>query len=230
MDMSDLSWLWQAAAWDWVLVPLGGALLAYLKKKHPDWAGTLVYGLGGAAFIAIILFTAVGRPVFSKPLQKTTPENLEANIRIWAADAEYSIAPGPADAAAVFRLVLRLDDGKTLDLVRMKAAGRDKYLVISASLTLEQSQRKELSALSDLEQKLLADDLTIELAKYKNGFVLSGPPLNTWNIEKRVPITAALNEESFIDAVTEIDSEIVVSGRLCDKAATIHNLQREKNH
>jgi len=81
-------WLWQAlivnGLWEWILVPCVGIVLAILRKKNPSWAGTIIYGLGGSAFAAMILFALVGRPILSRQRPPTSRENVEANLKSWS--------------------------------------------------------------------------------------------------------------------------------------------------
>jgi len=82
-----MDWLWHnlfsTFIWEMILVIGGAAALGYLKRKVPDHAPTIAYGVFGATCVAILLFTITGRGLLSKRLPEITAENLEENIKTW---------------------------------------------------------------------------------------------------------------------------------------------------
>jgi hypothetical protein len=66
--LSNLVW--------WILLLGGGAMLALLKIYWPLMAEPALYGFIGMASIAILIYAFTGRPIFSKQLPQTTPENV----------------------------------------------------------------------------------------------------------------------------------------------------------
>jgi hypothetical protein len=147
--MSDYGWLWQAAVWDWIFVPLGGFLLAYLRKKNPNWAGIVIYGLGGSAFIAMIVFAIVGRPVLSNP--RPTPENIEATARLWLDHFHESVVRLD-NADSYFALGITLtSSGRLITISRPKAF--DNYLAFNSTLVLTPEDQAIFNNLTQDEKK-----------------------------------------------------------------------------
>jgi hypothetical protein len=55
----ELDWLWQNLVSEWLAAGLalfGGAMLAYLRATSSRWLSPDLYGLAGAALVAVIVF------------------------------------------------------------------------------------------------------------------------------------------------------------------------------
>jgi hypothetical protein len=206
--MPDWNWLWQAATWDWVLVPLGGILLAYLRKKNPNWAGVLIYGLGGSAFIALIIFALMGRPMLSRPKPQTTTDNVEANIKTWADDLSLSVQK-QTDNNFSFVVGIGLPSGRMVQVGKPKQ--RDRYLQFQGNMALGPEHLAFLKKMTLPQMERVSDEINLEMARSKIGFLIVGTPFKGIVVTKGVPITSSLTEDSFAASLDEIDSSMLLA-------------------
>lgn len=206
--MPDWNWLWQAATWDWVLVPLGGILLAYLRRKNPNWAGVFIYGLGGSAFIALIIFALMGRPILSKPKPQTTPDNVESNIKTWADDLSL-VVQKQMDNNFSFVVGIGLPSGRMVQVGRSKQ--RDRYLQFQGNMPLGPEHLDFLKKITPSQLERISDEVNLEMARNKMGFLVVGSPFKGIVVTKGVPITSSLTEDSFAASLDEVDSSMLVA-------------------
>jgi hypothetical protein len=93
-----MDWIWQnllsSVIWEILLIIGGAAGLAYLRAKWPQWAAPVLYAVGGAACIAVVLFTATGHSILSHQQPETTIDNVEANVKVCLDNFDYSIRKG----------------------------------------------------------------------------------------------------------------------------------------
>lgn len=220
-----------------VLIFGGGALLAVLRVKWPNYADPVRYGVIGAACVAIILFAFTGRALLSKRPPEVTPDNLEENIRKWADSLGMSVARGSSQIFPAqdiyFALNITMENGTPLMVFRGKE--KSGFLQIQCPLTLSPDHLATLQKLTKEEQEAVTQEVLLELAKSKVGFQVmtaTGVPMNTPTappavlqqtilLMKGVPITSDMNEASFAQSANEIDAAVTLT-----RAATALALQR----
>jgi hypothetical protein len=191
------------AVW-WTVVLVGGAVLAVLRAKWPRYAGPVLYGLLGIASLAIIGFAILGHSLLSREQPQTTPENVEANIRAWADSFVVGVTKAPVKEAH-FALVITLHNGNPVVVARTK--DRPNWLALQSTLTLSPEHQAAMAKLSKAQADTVVEELTLELARSKMGYELSGPPpLQSITLSRAVPITSNLTEDAFAGQLDQMDS------------------------
>ena len=207
-----MDWLWRGLFSNWVAyaVIIGvGAVLTFLRVKRPHWLNAVMYGLGGAALIAVIWVCAAGLAAVPRPLPQTTAENVEARIREWTDTFGLSVRKERAEPGVYFVLVANLRNGTPVYISRAKAM--DGYLQLQAALSLSQEHQAIVSRLSKGQALRISQELMQEMARFKIGFSLSGVPLQQIRVTRSVPITASLTEETFARNLDEVDSAVMLA-------------------
>ena len=213
----------------WIIIVVGGGLLALLKVKWPRIAGPALYGLLGVACLATVCFVAVGRPLLSKEQPQTTTENVDANIRAWADSLGMGVTRFQLPDA-YFALGITLKNGNQVVIGRVKE--RPSYLEIQSSLILSPEHQAILSKLTKEQAADVTEEVTLELARSKIGYTITGPPpgqMQTVLLQRSVPITSGLTEATFGGYLDEMDSAISLV-RLATTLALAHNSQPPKLH
>jgi len=194
----------------WVLVPLGGIMLALLKRKKSDWVWTspILYGLAGSAFIAMIMFALMGRPMLSRQKPQTTPENIESNVKMWADNFSLGIQKQTDDKFS-FLYAIALPSGRAVLVGR--PVQRDRYLQFQGIMPISPEHEAILEKLSPPQLERFTDEVNIEMARSKMGFLLVGGPIKGVIVTKAIPITNSLTEDSFVAYLDEIDSSMMLA-------------------
>jgi Flp pilus assembly pilin Flp len=94
--MESWSWSWQGVITSIVAALLLGGiptLLTWIKKKWPQHGELVRYWLTTAAALAILLYATTGYILFAKHEVKTTPDNVEENVKLWAEHLGMNIGP-----------------------------------------------------------------------------------------------------------------------------------------
>jgi hypothetical protein len=207
----DLNPIVQGILTNWfsdLLILVGGAALAVLRKKNSPWAGVAAYFLIGCACMSVIVFTFVGHAILAKETPQTTAENIEPNIRAWSDQFSLGIQK-QADDNFDFAYAISLHSGRTVLVGRPKV--RDRYLQFQGNVTLAPEHEAAVQKLSLSQQQRLADEINLEMARNKIGFAFIGPPFKGIRVSKGVPITSNLTEDSFAASLDEIDSSILLA-------------------
>lgn len=160
--------------------------------------------IGGLIFVCIGLYRTRG------PQNIINPTNIEENIRKWAAYFGYGCSP-ISDPEVDFALDISLPTGKHILAIRSKKL--DKYIVIQGAVGISPNHLAALARMEVSEQNRVMNELIIEMARFKIGFVGGGEPIKTITLSKQLPITNMLTEHIFIEAVNEIElAQILVIG------------------
>ena len=232
-----MDWLWQALVssltWEIILVLGGAALLGYLKRKVPENAATIAYGVFGATCVAILLFTITGHSLLSKRPAEVTAENLEENVKKWAENSGLSVAKIPASAAGqevYFGFLITLNSKNQIGVFR----GKEKpgFIQIQCPLVLSPEHLTMLNTLSKEQADDAIEEVTLEMNRARIGFIMQtqSMPLTTGGqmattrpttfgqtilLTKPLAITEA-NEVSFLDRLDGIDSDIGIVRGITD--------------
>ena len=193
------------AIW-WLLVLGGGIGVGIIKLHWPTLSGPVLYGLGGAACIAIIHFAATGRALLSRP--DTTPENVEKNIRKWL-DNFGLASKKEVDPLSYFVLGITLANGNPILVARVKA--KDRYLTFQMTLALAPEHQAIIERMNDPQRERVMEELILELGRSRIGHSIQGPPFKGVILLKAVPITPNYTEGSFAASLDEMDSALNVA-------------------
>jgi hypothetical protein len=205
-----------------ILILGGGALLAYLRAKFPNYAGSALYGFIGAACVAVILFTFSGRGLFTSHPPEVTPDNVEESIKKWCDNEALGTVRMPTPDA-YFGLLITMSSGNQVLVYR----GREKsgFLQMQVPLALSSEHLQMLSKLSKEQADDAMEDITLELNRARIGYILQTSvtsPLasaqvattkptifqQTLLITRPLAITSDLSEPAFMAQINEIDSEV----------------------
>jgi hypothetical protein len=219
--------LFSAFVWELLLLVGVGAALGYLRAKWPAIASPVLYGIGGATCVGVLIFTFTGHGFLSKQRPEVTPENLETNVRKWADDLGLGVTRMQAapNQDVYFGLVVTLADGNPLMVFRGKE--KSGFLQMECALVLSQEHLAMLSKLSKEQADDAMQEIVLEMARSRIGYVMqtsvASPPLNgqmtttkpaifqqTIIVVKPLAITGDLSEASFGERINELDSEIVL--------------------
>jgi hypothetical protein len=205
------------AIW-WVLVVLGGALPALLKAYRPLLAGPVAYGLFGATCVFIIHFVGTGRSLFSRQQPQTTPENVEANIRVWLDNFGLAAKKDRLDSAH-FCIAITLHSGNGIVVVRQKAS--ERYLLFQSRLGLAPEHQAPVDAMASAQRDQMMREITLDLARARIGYAFEGPPFRSIVLSKSSFITSRLTEDAFVAIIDEMDSAVALA-----RAATVLAIER----
>jgi len=189
----------------------GGILLAYLAATHSRWAAPLLYGLGGATIVSLLIFSLTGRPPFSRKLPQTTVENIEANIRAWLDYFGLGVQKN-TDPEAHFVFLVTCRSGMGLYVARFKS--RDRYIAFGSNIEISAEHREILAALPKEKSGRITEGLAFELAKTGVGFKLdmqTDGTMSKISLQRAILITPNLTEDSFAHYVDQMESNAQVA-------------------
>jgi hypothetical protein len=215
-----------------LLILGGGAALAVLKLRWPQYADVVRNAFVGMASIALILFALMGRGILSKRPPEITPESLQDSVRKWADDAGLGISKMPPMGEDVFfGLLLTLKSGNQVTVFR----GKEKpgFLQIQTPLSMSQEHLQMLSKLSKEEADDAMEEIILEMNRSRIGWImqtattppiLSGTPATTRPaifgqviiVTRPVAISDDLSEAAFIAHIDQIDSDIGIVRGITD--------------
>jgi hypothetical protein len=219
----DWNWLWQGIVSNWVAalaIVGGGLLITYLKTKGSKWANGLLYGVGGATCIAVLLFALKGRAVFSKEKPEVTGENIEANMKVWADEYGLGVTRAPSPPPdSFFAYGVTLANSNQLLIFRSKA--KPKQLQLQVIMSFSQEHQTTFAKLSKEQSANFMQEIVLELARAKIGYTIStaipivqGTQVSPFSpqmqitIMKTLPLSGTLDEDMFVRGVDEMDSAI----------------------
>jgi hypothetical protein len=209
---SILEAIFGSLLYDLLLASFVAAMLATLRATKEKWAAPALYGLSGFAAVLLIAFTFVGRGLFSKEQPRTTPENVEANVKAWADSLGYGIQR-IQDPQYHFLLVTSIFDGAKIMVGRKK--GTENYLVFKTDVLIPSEYEAIISKLSQEQKVRIAQEAALELAKLKIGFQFTPNPSHSFlgdiTLSKGVPITSILTEDTFDGHLMDLDNAAIVA-------------------
>ena len=174
----------------------GGAMIAWIKAKRPQWEPPLKAGIWTVFMIlGMGLMITIWRAL-PVPIVKTTSKTVLTDVRRWLDEFHYGVRILPEDPARFFGLAVATANGRTLVVSRTR--DRDQYLTIENAMTVDGVDRDAVARLSDAQRQELIESVIGSLSLAKTGVIVTGNPFNTILIQKRVPIEA-LTESYLID-------------------------------
>jgi len=206
-----------------VIIIGGGVMLALFRKKWPEVAPTILYGVLGVTCIAILWFTFTGHGVFSKQPVRITPENAEENIRKWADSLGLGVTRAsspPSDA--VFGLIVTTKGGIPVVIALMKEI--PDYLQFSVQMALSEEHQAAFSKLTKEQGETVTEEVILELARGAIGNTIlkpqAGPQMQTILLMDSAPVDG-LTKDAFVYHVNHVDNAAVLV-----RAATSLSLKR----
>lgn len=194
-----------------VIVLGGGALIAILQATHSHWTGPVLYGCAGSASLAILIFALTGRPILSKKQPQTTVDNVETNVRAWLDYFGLGVQKR-TEAEALFAFLVTCRSGMGLYVARMKA--RDRYIAFGSNIEVSAEHREVLAKLPKEKSGRIAEELALELAKTGVGYNLeiqSDGTMTRISLQRNIPITPNLTEDTFIGHLDQLESNAHVA-------------------
>jgi hypothetical protein len=214
-----------------LIVMGGGVLFAYLRSKHSDKAPIVLYGFAGAACIAVLCYTIMGRDVFSfRQPTATSIDNVEENIKKWTYDLGFAISPAPSSADYYFAETVTLKNGLIIAVGRMKE--RPGFLQLDSVLSVAPEHQTALTKLTVAEANIVSQEVLLELARSRVEYAMTLTPgsqqqgvqpilaLQNITIIKPLPVNN-LTEGAYLDALSEVEADITMA-----RAALVLSLAR----
>jgi hypothetical protein len=213
-----------------LIVILGGLLFAHLRSKHAEKAPIALYGIVGAACVAILIYTVMGREVFSfKQSVEITNDNVESHIKAWANDLGMAVSPAPSTPDVFFNDAITLKGGNVVAVARAK--DKSGFLQFQSPLVIAPEHQAALAKLTVEEANIVMEEILLELARSKIGYVFVGGPqtagtqqaigLQSIVVQSTLPIAGNINEAMFSAKIDEI-----IEGLTIARATVILTLAR----
>ena len=92
-------------------------------------------------------------------------------------------------------------------------------------VTVAPDEQLKLKHLSKEEQAFIGGEVVLEMASQKIGFNVSGTPIQSVVIERRIPITSSLTENEFLSGLDDVDLAVVAV-----QESIALNIERAVNH
>jgi hypothetical protein len=207
--------LFSSLAWEVLLMVGGGALLGYLRKKIPENASSIGYGIFGATCVAVLLYTTTGRGILTKkPPEAITQENVEENIKMWADHLAIGLERQNPSSEEFFAYLGRGNHGDPVRISRAK--DKPGYLQLVATISTSPEHQAIIAKLSRQDYGKFLNELGLEISRLKRmsaglGFSPSqrGYPIGPITVvfQSGVPIPE-LSEGYFSERFDEITSAI----------------------
>lgn len=201
--------------WELLLAAGVAALIGYLKATKEKWAGPVIYALAAFAIVFVIGYTLTGQAPLSRAPSQITPENVEANIKVWADNFQLGITKMPPQSDIDFGLMITTKGSNNpVEIRRFKQS--PAYLQFQSNLVLSPEHQKIVAKLTEEQSAYVTEELELELAHSRIGFTIVGPQeqaqpqIQLVVLSKAVPI-AGLTESAFASYVDEMDSAIRLS-------------------
>jgi hypothetical protein len=222
--MEDNSWLTHGVVTSIIatlLVAGGGFVIGYFKKKGAPWVVPVMYGLGAAVLLAALVIAIVGFMAIPSPKPKTTPDNVESQIKKWVEINGVGITrPTTPIPDTYFAYMLTLKNNNQVMVGRAK--NNSRRLDFQLYLQPSEEDQRILNALSKDDASQVLQEVTRDLGLAKIGHTIStatpliqGATISPFGvqlgivIQKAVPIED-LDEDKFFQAVNEIDSGAMI--------------------
>lgn len=191
-----------------LLILGGGAMIGWLKFRGREIASPLLYGVVGAAALALAWTNFVGSPVFSKYHQKTNEDNIESQMKSWTDEFGIGLTKQvPIPDGVYFAYVLLPTSGHPMTIIRSKT---NKYLQFQAQVAMAPDITARLTKLKPQQAQKFMNELLLTMNANRIGFQTIGAPIQMILIIKPTPLNSSLTEESFLDTVNLIDSQVGV--------------------
>lgn len=157
---------------------------------------------------------SVGNQYFDQ--SPITSENLEANIRKWLDDFQFSVTKKD-DSNAYFVFDVVMPNGSGITIVRAKKL--DKYLALGATISIDPEQMDRYGHLTEHQKEELRGDVTMDLVRARFSFNNQLPRFVA--VADNIPITPNLTEYDLIKEIDAMGDAILLA-----RGSFLMNLER----
>jgi len=185
----------------WAL--LGAAVLAAVWKYWTQYAPLITAGAVGfvLVFVGIVAYQILRRSEKAVPVDV---ENIEATVRRWADELGWGIQR-IEDTGAFFALKFTLPSSSESFVVASRMKALPRYLAVVVAVRLTADDITALNRLPRGEANAFASSIRLEMSRakieYRN---LDLPLTEPLSLQRTLPITAALTEDSFMASVHSV--------------------------
>lgn len=210
--------LFSRAIWEIVLIIGGGAVIGTIKAKWPNYAPRVLYGISGATCVAVLLFTLTGRAILSSPLPPdSTPENVEANVKLWSENLELPFAKTTvADSYFAYSITTRTG---TPIVVTRATKEKTSYLQFVSTITFAPEHQAVLGTLTKEQVDTVMQEISLELSRTRVASTIAtrGLPETGANVARqtmvvlqRAQLISSLDEGQFADRVDDMEFAVAM--------------------
>jgi len=190
----DSNWLVQGLLTNWVselLILLATAIVTYLRKKNSSWLSPVLYGLGGGALVAAILFFGISAARQGQAIvpDSVTPDTIESDITQWANNSRLAIQKVD-DKDAYFGYNITLPFNAKVNVFRPKGS-LDNMVTFRVILIINSMDQAEMEKLTPRQKLQIYEQVDLELARLQIEHVEIGSstvPVQRVEIERSVVI------------------------------------------
>jgi hypothetical protein len=205
--------LFSRALWEMILIAGGGAMFGLLKAKWPNYAPRVLYGVSGAACVAVLLFTLTGRAILSSPIPaQSTPDNIEANVKLWSENLGLPFAKSSMpDSYFAYSITTR---GGTPITVGRPTKEKTGYLQFVSTISFSPEHQAVLGTLTKEQVDTVMQELSQELARTRVASTIAVMTMpqtganvvgQTMLVLQRAESIANLDEAQFADRVDDME-------------------------
>jgi hypothetical protein len=210
-----LQGIFGSVVYDLVLAGAVAGLLAILKAKRPTWAPPALYGVMGLTCVFVSIYAFTGRALLFKEHPETTIDNIESNVRTWADGFQLGVRKLD-DPTSYFTYSVEMVSQNKCYVARRKA--KDHYVLIQCNIDIDPRVYEPMKKLRPEQIHDIYHAVNFELARLRLGYEVIPDANLTWDtpikfmkISKLIPISTALTEIVFVEAMQEMDNEITVA-------------------
>jgi len=168
-----MDWFWEhifsGLVLELILVLFGAAFFGYIKRKIPEHAATLAYMLFGGTCVAILIFTFTGRAILSKtPPDPITTENIEENMKQWAAHMGMNIGPAN-EPNSYFAYQLSLPSAPNSPVIVFRGQEKPGYLQFKAAISVAPEHQAAFAKMSQSQVDHIMEQITLGIGQANLG-------------------------------------------------------------
>jgi hypothetical protein len=197
----------------WMLVLLGGALVAFLKFRGKRWLDPILFGFVTSALLALLFFACAVKAQLMVLPPTMNVGNVEQLLFQWIKAYGYSIERLEADDMH-FAFEIR-PNGVAVEGIQFvigRAKNRARFVSVAAAHRLypHPADIAPLEALSHDKAQALLSELRFEIDQRHldhDGFFVS---THVFRIYRDLPITAELSEDRLVTSVHEVERAMSV--------------------
>jgi hypothetical protein len=131
-----------------------------------------------------------------------TLDNVEQHIRAWSDKFGLAVQRDERmEDQSYFALIVTGKDSIKRGVARLKKL--DRYVIVFCNLVLAETHKATYDTLSEAQKTEIDEIVALDLSRSGFRFEIQ-PQLKKVSIEKELPITEALSEESFINALDDV--------------------------
>lgn len=206
-----MDWLWQGTTTEVIGIIIGligSAVAAWMKERgYSLWTDSTRYGL--TVFALLIVSWAGIKTILRQEPAKPEPitaQNVEEHVKKWLEHFRIGSRNEP-QPETTFRRIATLMDGN--NVIIYSKPELDRYIILNAVLRPSDADAEIIGKLTPAQLEMVNERVKLEAARAK---VVYGISRSTFMVllEKRIPLTANLDEALFVQQIDELDSATVL--------------------